>query len=73
MNIIKLKLRKWGDSLGTIIPSEIIRKLNMKEQQEINIIIVPDINPLEESWNSNLKISRTSQQIKDDMRKEWNR
>ena len=34
---------------------------------------VPNINPLQELWDSNLKIKRTSQQIKDDMRKEWNK
>jgi hypothetical protein len=73
MNIIKTRLRKWGDSLGTTIPSEFIKKHKMKEEQEINIMIIPDVNPLEELWNSDLKISRASQQIKDEMRKEWNK
>ena len=36
---IKTKLRKWGNSFGVILPAEIIRANNIKENTEIEIMI----------------------------------
>ena len=36
---IKAKTKKWGNSIGVIIPKEIIRQQNIKPDQEITILI----------------------------------
>lgn len=35
----KVKLRHWGSSIGVIIPSDIVRRENLKEGDEIIIEI----------------------------------
>ena len=36
---IKAKTRKWGNSIGVIIPKEIIRQQNIKPDQEVTILV----------------------------------
>ena len=36
---IKAKTKKWGNSIGVIIPKEIIRQQNIRPDQEVTILI----------------------------------
>lgn len=45
----KVKLRHWGSSIGVIIPSDIVRKENLKEGDEI-IIEIKRKNSVKESF-----------------------
>ncbi|MEK6983002.1 MAG: AbrB/MazE/SpoVT family DNA-binding domain-containing protein [Nanoarchaeota archaeon] len=42
------KTRKWGSSLGVIIPKEVVKGLKLKENQDVVIDIKPKENPLKE-------------------------
>ena len=54
------KIKKWGNSLGLIIPKNEANKLNLKENQEVVVDVVIKTNPLKElfGFNKNNKISR---------------
>jgi len=36
---IKVKTKKWGNSIGILIPKEAIRKENIKPDQEVTVLI----------------------------------
>jgi antitoxin component of MazEF toxin-antitoxin module len=36
---IKVRTKKWGNSIGILIPKEAIRKENIKPEQEVTILI----------------------------------
>ena len=73
LNIMELKMkpRKWGNSLAVILPKVLVEANRIKENQEIIIEIktrplVKDLfGILPRKWN------RSTQEIKDDMRKGW--
>ena len=37
---IKAKTKKWGNSIGILIPKEVIRKENIKPNQEVTLMIM---------------------------------
>ena len=39
MEIIKTKIRKWGNSMGIVIPSEVLKQMPLSEGEEIVITI----------------------------------
>ena len=36
---IKAKTRKWGNSIGVLIPKEVVKNENLKVNQELTLII----------------------------------
>ncbi len=54
------RLRKWGNSLGLLIPKEEARNLNLRESQEVVVELVKKDNPLKElfGFGSREKIKR---------------
>lgn len=46
--MIACKTKRWGNSLGLVIPHEIVHDLSLHENQEIVIEIVTTANPLKE-------------------------
>lgn len=68
---ISVKVKRWGNSLGIIIPSETVTANSIKENQELNIILVEDSREvLEETFGSlKDKLKKSSQNIKDDIRR----
>ena len=36
---IKAKTKKWGNSIGILIPKEAVRKENIKPEQEVTVLI----------------------------------
>ena len=56
------KTRKWGSSLGVIIPKEVVKELKLRENQEIIIDVKPKENPLKELFGS-VKLSKPTEQL----------
>ena len=46
--MIAAKTRKWGNSLGIIIPREEVENLHLKENQTVIVEITKKENPLKE-------------------------
>lgn len=72
MTVIEAKIKKWGNSLGIIIPSETIVAKRLKENENIRIIIVKDSSKvLHETFGIGKgKLTKSGQQIKDEARRE---
>ena len=69
---IEVEIKKWGNSMGIILPKPFIEKENLKENKRILIKIIKKAD-LSDIFGlvKNRKI--TGQRMKDDSRKEWRR
>jgi len=58
--MITCKTKKWGNSLGILIPKKEASRLNLKPDKEITIQITEKENPLKElfGFGKNKKISK---------------
>ena len=65
--MIVSKTRKWGSSLGVIIPNDVVKELKLRENQEIVIDIKPKDNPLKELFGS-VKLSKPTEQLLKEIR-----
>lgn len=66
---IEVKTKKWGNSIGIIIPSETIERLNIKPDEKIVIEIEKKENVLKELFGA-MKSKKTTEQILKEIRKE---
>ena len=60
--------RKWGNSLGVVIPLDIIKEENLKENTEVILKIVKK-SPFEELFGS-VKFNRPVKEIVKELKKE---
>ena len=65
--MIVLKTRKWGSSLGIVIPKDVVKELKLRENQEIIVDVKPKENPLKELFGS-VKLSKPTEQILKEIR-----
>ena len=60
--MVELKVRKFGNSLGVILPKEVIQRLNASEGQRLLLIEAPDsayqLAPPSEEVERQLKIAQ---------------
>ncbi len=61
------KTRKWGSSLGVIIPKQVVKELKLRENEEIAIEITKKDNPLKELFGSG-KFSKPTEQLLKEVR-----
>ncbi len=68
---IKTKTRKWGNSLGVILPKLVVESRKIRENDEIVIKIIkqPILSKLFGKFPRTSK--KTAQEIKDEARKGW--
>lgn len=66
---IEVKTKKWGNSLGLIIPSETADELNLKPQETIVIEITKKENVLRELFGA-MKSKKPTEQILKEIRKD---
>lgn len=72
MSEIITRTKKWGASLGIIIPSEVVKEEKIREGDEV-IIEVRKKKTAQQLFGS-LKGARIdSQKMKDELRKEWSK
>lgn len=63
--------KKWGSSLGIIIPRDVVKKKQLKPQEKIHITI-EKIALAQDIWNLGpLLRTESTQKIKDELRKGW--
>jgi antitoxin component of MazEF toxin-antitoxin module len=67
---IKAIPRKWGNSLAIILPKVVVEKNKIKENQEIEIEI-KEKPTAKELFGMFPKWKKSTQKIKDEMRKGW--
>jgi len=66
---IEVKTKKWGNSIGIIIPSETVEMLGIKPEERIHIEIGKSSNVLKEMFGT-MKSKKTAKQMVDEARKE---
>ena len=66
---LKTKLRKWGNSLGIVIPLNKVKNENIKEGTEIKVLIKKDENVLKETFGT-FKFKKSTQKMIDEIDKE---
>ncbi|MBS3066598.1 AbrB/MazE/SpoVT family DNA-binding domain-containing protein [Candidatus Pacearchaeota archaeon] len=66
---VQTVLRKWGNSIGVVIPKEIIEKEKLREGEEV-FIIIESKNDLKEVFGSLKDWKINTQKLKDELRKE---
>ena len=62
--------KKWGNSIGIILPSEIVEEGDIKAEREIDILVIEKRIDLNKIFGS-LKLKEPTQKIKDEMRAGW--
>ena len=72
MTQIEAKVKRWGNSFGVVIPREVIDKENIKEDQNISIIILEDSKKVfKETFGIGKgKLKKSGQEFKDEARRE---
>lgn len=83
MEVIKATAKKWGSSIGIIIPKDIVEKEKIKEGQDIEIFLKKPIDKkkmeqVKNDWNKLTKeVSKkwkgpsTVEEIRDQRTKKW--
>lgn len=66
----KVRLKKWGNSLGIIIPRDIVIKEDLRDDDEIIITLTKD-SSLSGFFGKGAGTKIDTQKIKDKLRKEW--
>ena len=62
-----MKTRKWGSSLGIVIPKKVAKELKIRENQDVIVDIKPKDNPLKELFGS-VKLSKPTEQLLKEIR-----
>jgi antitoxin component of MazEF toxin-antitoxin module len=71
MEVIKAKTKKWGNSIGVVLPGEVVKKEHINSDEEIEFLLIPKKNPLKEIWGmSKGKFKKSAQEMKDEIRRE---
>ena len=69
---IKAKTRKWGNSIGVIIPKEVIRQQNITPDQEVTILInSKPITTGKDIWGT-FKSKKSTEQLMREADKDFN-
>lgn len=50
--IIKVKAKRWGNSLGLLVPSEAVKQEKIRENQNLDIVILQKGKTLEKLFGS---------------------
>lgn len=67
---VELKLKRWGNSMGVVIPREIVEARNLQENDEIQVTIVKKAD-LSDIFGLVKERKMSGQAFKDMVRKGW--
>lgn len=70
MGSANVLLKKWGSSLGVVIPAELVEEEKLQERERV-IIAVKKISTLSDVFGSLKNWKVDSQKIKDEARNNW--
>ena len=68
--MVNAVVKKWGNSYGVILPIRTVRENNLSENDVIEIKINRKIRNIKSLFGS-LKLAKSTQEIKDEMRAGW--
>ena len=68
---IKTIARRWGSSIGVIIPKEVVEAKRIKENDEVTIKIENRPTVAEFFGRLKGKLKKSAQELKDDARRGW--
>lgn len=68
--VLKVKVRKWGNSLGVVIPKETVKEKNVKAGDEVYAEIRKP-SDIKKIFGSLKEWKRDTQEIKDEARQGW--
>ena len=69
MSRIRARVRRWGSSLGIVVPSEVVKELHLKAGDEA--IVEIDRAGIEEAFGSLKDWAVDPQKLKDELRRGW--
>ena len=69
MSRIRARVRQWGSSLGIVVPSEVVKELQLKAGDEA--IVEIDRAGIEEAFGSLKDWAVDPQKLKDELRRGW--
>ena len=69
---VTVQIRKWGRSLGVVIPKEAAQKESLKEGNKVKLIISKPGNPFVETFGSLKQKRPTKALLKEIDREGWN-
>ena len=67
---IEVKTKKWGNSLGIVIPYILVERLKLKPEEKITIEITHKENPLKELFGAFKHNKKSTKQMIGESRKE---
>jgi antitoxin component of MazEF toxin-antitoxin module len=71
MAVVKSVAKKWGNSMGIVIPVDVVKKEKIKDGEEVEIIIMKSDNTLRKLFGlMKNEWKEPTQKIKDDIKKE---
>jgi bifunctional DNA-binding transcriptional regulator/antitoxin component of YhaV-PrlF toxin-antitoxin module len=65
----RARVRRWGSSLGIVVPSDVVKELRLKAGDEVVLEI--DQAGVEEAFGSLKDWSVDPQKLKDELRRGW--
>jgi antitoxin component of MazEF toxin-antitoxin module len=66
---LTLRTRKWGNSLAVVIPSETVRKLKLRSDDEVSVELERGRrNPLKELFGAGKDIRKSTRKLIDEVR-----
>ena len=65
-------VKKWGNSLGVILPKDMVEKQHLKEEDRIIVNVVKEADLTKMYGSLKGKIKMSGQQFKDMAREGWN-
>ncbi|MBI4148390.1 AbrB/MazE/SpoVT family DNA-binding domain-containing protein [Candidatus Woesearchaeota archaeon] len=68
---IDVEVKKWGDSLAVIIPSETVDEENLRAKDKVHLQIKKEVDVSAIFGIARGKIKATVQQLKNEARKGW--
>ena len=69
--MVNAVVKKWGNSYGVILPVKIVRENDLSENEIIEIQIKKKIRNIKALYGT-LKLDKSTQKIKDELREGWN-
>lgn len=70
--MVKVKIKKWGNSLGIVIPKELVEERNLKEKDEVEMELFK-ISDFSDVFGSIPFRKGEAQKMKDKSRRDWDR
>ncbi len=72
MTVIDVRIKKWGNSFGVVIPREVIENENIKEEENVRLIVIKKSSKVfKETFGIGKgKLKKSGQEFKDEARRE---